>query len=183
MLPKGWPANVKFVSHNLYSPRLTREEVLLMHPNPATAVQLKSNRVCDLVRIRAISDPTHPANNQHGLFALKNLKPQQHIIDYCGFIESESRESKTSDYILGFVPGYSVDGEKCGNEARFINDFRGVGDRSNVEFRVYKHENGEMRIGIFVGHREIKKGQELLLSYGKGFWRERFGEFGKSVED
>ena len=76
-----------------------------------------------------------------------------------------------------------------GNEARFINDYRGVReDGPNAEFRDCWVEIGksmlERRIGVFVlssgkkGKREkgIGKGEEIVVSYGKGFWQHRRGE-------
>lgn len=68
-----------------------------------------------------------------------------------------------------------MDAAKGGNEARFVNDYRGVGERANVEFE-NRRVGGQMRIAVMVGPREIKKGEELLVSYGKGFWDGRKGE-------
>ncbi|RMD40560.1 hypothetical protein DV735_g4570, partial [Chaetothyriales sp. CBS 134920] len=90
-----------------------------------------------------------------------------------------------------------------GNEARFINDYRGVADRPNAEFRdvIVLHNGGnkggsgkkkERGVGVFVkkaskskaskrkqgSKREdddvgIRKGEEILVSYGRGFWSAR----------
>ncbi len=126
------------------------------------------------VRVVFITEPSHPAFGQHGLLAARHLKAREFVIDYCGMIEYEAFASKTSDYILQLSDDLSVDGERMGNEARFINDFRGVGKRANLEFCLCPPEPGkEIRMGIFVGSNDIKKGDELLLSYGKGFWQER----------
>lgn len=77
-----------------------------------------------------------------------------------------------------------IDADKMGNEARFINDYRGVGERPNAEFREVWDDRGKERgIGVFVlperkdggkkGKGGIKKGEEVLVSYGKGFWGAR----------
>lgn len=107
----------------------------------------------------------------------------------------------------------------AGNEARFMNDYRGIASGPNAEFRecwVQMHgeseaaavagresvaseeDNGkeratksrerarqrwERRMGVFVlgagkaGKRKegIKKGEEVLVNYGRTFWRERKG--------
>ena len=73
-----------------------------------------------------------------------------------------------------------------GNEARFINDYRGVRDAGpNAEFRDCWVRVGrgvvEKRVGVYVmspglsGKRAkgIAKGEEIVVSYGKGFWRAR----------
>ncbi|KAJ3316132.1 hypothetical protein HDU76_002058, partial [Blyttiomyces sp. JEL0837] len=46
---------------------------------------------------------------------------------------------------------------------------------ANVEFSTYRDANtGEIRMGIFVvSKKTILPGEELLLSYGKGFWAAR----------
>jgi len=76
----------------------------------------------------------------------------------------------------------AVDAAKSGNAARFINDFRGVPGKSkpNVEFQSRKvavtTARGKVevvRIGIWAGKDGVAKGEELLLSYGKAFWKAR----------
>ena len=71
------------------------------------------------------------------------------------------------------------------------NDYRTIADRPNAEFRdcfiqvkSQKRADGmkwERRVGVFVlsagkaGKRKggIKAGEEILVSYGKGFWESR----------
>lgn len=75
-----------------------------------------------------------------------------------------------------------IDADKMGSEARFINDYRGVGERANAEFKeVWDERMKERGIGVFVlperkdgkGRGGIRKGEEILVSYGKGFWGAR----------
>ena len=80
-----------------------------------------------------------------------------------------------------------MDAARMGNEARFVNDYRGVPDvlSPNAEFRDIwmssSNRKVEKGIGVFVlnagrsGNRStgIKKGEEILVSYGKGFWKSR----------
>lgn len=80
----------------------------------------------------------------------------------------------------------AVDAAREGNEGRFVNDFRGVAERANAEFRtVWCERWGELCVGVWViggggsGKKKgggIKKGDEILVSYGKGFWDGRRGE-------
>lgn len=76
----------------------------------------------------------------------------------------------------------AVDAALQGNEARFVNDYRGVGPRANAEFRpAFCERWGEMCVGVWVlgegkkggNGNGIRKGEEILVSYGKGFWDER----------
>lgn len=79
------------------------------------------------VKVCKITDPKHPAFGQCGLFAAVNLKPKEWILDYVGHVQMGDKSSQTSDYVLRFDDGLAIDAEKMGNEARFINDFRGTG--------------------------------------------------------
>jgi|EP01046_Picozoa_sp_COSAG06_P051381 hypothetical protein len=52
----------------------------------------------------------------------------------------------------------------------------------NVEFHMRRDRRGELRQGVYVSAKEgVRAGQELLISYGQGFWRTRLQ--GKSMED
>lgn len=64
-----------------------------------------------------------------------------------------------------------IDAAKMGNAARFVNDYRGIGPKPNCEFRTSSSE-GYLRMEIWT-LTEIKKGDELLISYGKGWWGAR----------
>jgi hypothetical protein len=117
---------------------------------------------------------------------------------YLGLAHTDAESDPASDYDLSLdreaADGASVDASMCGNEARFINDYRGVRDGPNAEFRDVWVDVGssmlEKRIGVFVlgegksGKRKkgIGKGMEICVSYGKGFWKEREKETGKAVQ-
>lgn len=106
-----------------------------------------------------------------------------------GYVHGPADLDEDSDYDLSLDRelGVGVDASKMGNEARFINDYRGVSTGPNAEFRLVFIDVGkgqvEKRMGVFVlsagksGKRAkgIEKGKEILVSYGKGFWAERFG--------
>lgn len=92
----------------------------------------------------------------------------------------------------------AVDAARMGNEARFVNDYRGVpgAKRPNAEFRDVwwtDLEGGERGMAVFVlpaGKRAVGKartvgvgkGEEILVSYGKGFWGGRKAS-GESEEE
>ena len=87
--------------------------------------------------------------------------------------------SKTTDYSLAFGDAneLAIDAEKEGNDARFCNDFRNTGRSQNAKFESYVDEAGHAKLAIFVlPQATIAKGEEILISYGKSFWKHRVGE-------
>ncbi|KAL2914106.1 hypothetical protein HK105_206364 [Polyrhizophydium stewartii] len=118
-------------------------------------------------------------------------------------LSSVDLAAETSDYCLAFHSGLSIDAQHAGNEARFFNDYRGVGGsvkRPNVAFEIYRDARlvprassaallglGDalvgardvpvhmqaMSMGVWSLNEKIPKGTELLINYGKGFWRAR----------
>jgi SET domain-containing protein len=152
------------------------------------------------VKITPISTSAHPANGQSGLFATKDLKPGTFILQYLGEIHASSASpthprSRTpnadidphahSDYDLSLdrEHGIGIDAAKSGNEARFINDYRGIAERPNAEFReIWDERRRERGMAVCVlgegkagkgKERRIRKGEEILVSYGRGFWGAR----------
>ena len=135
-------------------------ELMHLHPQPAK------------VGVQKIADPTHPAYGQSGLFARQALAPGAFVVPYLGY--ATLTPSQTSDYVLSFHLGLSVDAERMGSLARFVNDFRGVAERPNSEFRTfYDTSTRAVLIGVFVLKRKIKKGEEICVTYGKGYWQGR----------
>jgi len=55
---------------------------------------------------------------------------------------------------------------------KFVNDYRGISDKPNAVFVDFKTPSGELRMRVD-SVCEIKKGQEILVSYGKAWWRAR----------
>merc|ERR1712062_486771 len=159
-----WPKDVKFLKDYEF------KEEARTH---ALRQKLKSTAPSSRkVKFQKITDKRHPAYDQYGLFAIKKLKPGSLILDYIGLVCTESEVSDTSDYVLAFQDGLSIDAEKMGNEARFINDFRGIGERPNCKFDT-REDKGKVCMSVYVLNRAIWPGQELSVSYGKGFWKHR----------
>ncbi|KAG5457387.1 MAG: hypothetical protein BJ554DRAFT_2615 [Olpidium bornovanus] len=92
--------------------------------------------------------------------------------------EGEMRKHRESDYVLRFTDDLDIDAAEGGNEARFINDFRGISDAPNCHFLNYLSVRGtdppSLRIGVFTT-RPVRSGEELTVSYGKAYWRTRGG--------
>jgi SET domain-containing protein len=104
------------------------------------------------------------------------------VLDYLGYYHTAEESDATSDYDISLdrESGVAIDAQNMGNEGRFVNDYRGVPgkSRANAEFKTRKMSGkgggeGQLRMGVWVGPKDIKKGEELLVSYGKGFWEAR----------
>ena len=68
-----------------------------------------------------------------------------------------------------------IDALLVGNEARFVNDYRGIRLKPNAVFEERRTTAGELRMSVWSGNDPIKKGYEILVSYGKGWWQARTG--------
>ena len=141
-------------------------------PLESTASAVRKN-----VRWQRIVDESHPAKGENGLFAARSFSPGEHIVDYLGYVTLSGNEDQTSDYSASFGDDHelALDAAKVGNEARMCNDFRNTGKRANAVFDQYRDAAGDQKLAIFVGPHPLGKGEEVLVSYGKGFWANRVG--------
>ena len=175
-----WPKSVKFSNNYRWDPTVPNEVKDEYCPNIARP---RSARFSRKVYFRRITDPDHPAYDEFGLFcALPNgAPPGTWLLDYVGHITLGKDQDKTSDYAsdFGVKSELSCDANHFGNEARYINDFRNTGKHPNVEFNYRRDKNGELRQGVYVktqkGFEGIQQHEELLISYGKSYWRGRVG--------
>ncbi|KAF2273941.1 uncharacterized protein EI97DRAFT_139398 [Westerdykella ornata] len=191
-VPKEWPQGIVYLRVPHYSKRLSSETsrvlILPFSEIPADEQLMKStNGPFTNVRISKITNSNHPAYGQYGLFAAQHLPPDSFVLPYLGYVHDQSDTNESSDYDLSLDREHrvGVDASTMGNEARFINDYRGIAPAPTAEFRDIYIDLGngkaEKRIGVFVlsagksGKRAkgVPKGQELLVSYGKGFWAAR----------
>ncbi|KAF3936674.1 hypothetical protein ABW19_dt0200052 [Dactylella cylindrospora] len=181
---KNWPQDIKYLTKPTLSKQLDQPVLELLgfrqKSGPPFATHSSEN-----VAIKKITDPGHPAVGEYGLFATKSLSPGTHILDYLGHYHEatpeDTDEASNYDLVLtrdvgGTGRGVAIDARFAGNEARMINDYRGVAVKPNAEFK--ERETGIM--GVYVvanngvkGFKGIKKGEEILVSYGRSFWSER----------
>ncbi|CAK5264872.1 unnamed protein product [Mycena citricolor] len=110
-----------------------------------------------------------------------------------GEVHCDEREE--SDYDLSLFRSNDVsigiDASRVGNEARFVNDYRGVPAQERANAAFVEDRVGQLRIRI-ESTRMIKKGaavhgdlisddvdyvtgEEILVSYGKTWWKARTG--------
>lgn len=174
-LPKHWPSNITYLCVPSYSSSLSSDvlnQIRGTRPSPKSAPSSH-------VLIRRIALDTHPAFGQYGLFATRVIAANTHICDYLGEIHCEDRVD--SDYDLCLIrlsdgTAVGIDASKMGNEGRFINDYRGVKDKPNAVFKDIRTSIGELRMSIWSGPNKIRKGEEILVSYGKSWWKARQSE-------
>ncbi|KAF9036502.1 SET domain protein [Hymenopellis radicata] len=172
--PPHWPKDVVFLKASKFHSSVSTSTKTFIQPSPGKS-QCSGDNSGSQVIIRVITDPAHPAFGQFGLFSAKKIAAKTHIIDYIGEIHVEERPDSNYDLSLHrFQDGMSVgiDASKMGNEARFINDFRGVKQKPNAIFVDGRDINGELRMSIW-SNSTLKRGEEILVSYGRSWWRER----------
>lgn len=198
VFPANWASDIIYLTQPFYSRLLDCSTLQQLCPKPLVRGHLDTahpSGPCRSVRIKKITAQDHPAFGQCGLFANQALQPGQWVLDYLGYVHPASEADQDSDYDLSLdrelQGGVGIDARRMGNEARFVNDYRGVPGRvryahvrsgkqrtatagPNVVFseRIVQG-TGERRLCIVVGKEKVKKGEELCVSYGKGFWRER----------
>ncbi|TBU34967.1 hypothetical protein BD309DRAFT_60005 [Dichomitus squalens] len=179
--PPRWPDHLQYLSEPRYHSSVPSAVRAIICPHSAGHAQPPVHAHKPPVAIQFISDPSHPAHGQFGLFATKKMPPRTLILDYIGEVHCDDRPD--SDYDLSLfrtgTPDHvsvGVDAQHAGNEARFINDYRGVKAKPNALFQERRTEGGELRMSVWSGSEAIKKGDELLVSYGKSWWRARHVE-------
>lgn len=119
--------------------------------------------------------PEHPAAPQHGLFASESIPCGALVGNYTGLVKLQ-QGADSSHYLVevhdrhtGFQ--FDLDAEHYGNETRFINDYKGVAEHPNVAFVLYHAQaTGELSVGV-VTQRALQHGEEILVDYGRQFWR------------
>ena len=194
-----WPMNVEFSNEYKWDDRITNEIKELYRPSNRQQQKQRrrrrSNRRSHKVYIRKILDPAHPAYGGYGLYcALDHAKPGTWLLDYIGQITLGEHQNKSSDYVCDFgtQSELACDALSHGNESRYINDFRNTGKYPNVEFNVRRDSHGELRQGVYVKQVKdmvrgdgnfdgIHRDEELLISYGKNYWRSRVGNLSDFV--
>ncbi len=178
-----WPANVTFSNNYDWEPSVSTD--VKEKYCPSNKIRQRANCFSRNVYFKRITDKDHPAYGEFGLYcALAHAKPGQWLLDYVGRVTPGEDQNKESDYVSDFGEHSELacDADVLGNEARFLNDFRNTGRYPNVEFNFRRDKHGEFRQGVYVkqvkeakekGFDGIKKDEELLVSYGKSYWRSR----------
>jgi hypothetical protein len=181
--PSVWPSDVRYVTSLVWGEDVKRaKEVYAKYKSSKDGKHLVASPavVRKTVRWHRVDDPNHPAFGENGLFASRKLDPGERIVDYLGIVSLRGNEDQHSDYSASFGDEHelALDAASIGNEARMCNDFRNTGKRANAVFEQYRDEAGDQKLALFVDTKPIQKGEEILVSYGKGFWVNRVGDVG-----
>ena len=176
-----WPSDVRYVTALVWGDDVKRaKDVYAKYKKSKEGQHVVASpaSVRKTVRWQRVDDPNHPAFGENGLFAARRLSPGEHVVDYLGYVCLSGNEDPKSDYsaTFGDAAELALDAAKVGNEARMCNDFRNTGKRANAVFDQYRDSAGDQKLAIFVDSKPISKGEEILVSYGKGFWRDRLGD-------
>ncbi|KAI5124430.1 hypothetical protein M0805_008314 [Coniferiporia weirii] len=181
--PTHWPNGLRLLHAMSYSPSIPLDVLQFIkgsvHASNAGRIDPSTSNAP--VIIRRIDDPAHPALGQMGLFSTRKIPPRTHIIDYLGEAHVDDRPNSDYDLSLyratqpegGTFTSVGIDAAHMGNEARFINDYRGIKPKPNASFKERRTQSGELRMSIWSGSEVIRKGDEILVSYGKSWWRTR----------
>ncbi|KLO20501.1 hypothetical protein SCHPADRAFT_897779 [Schizopora paradoxa] len=184
-VPSRWPRDVTFLAALQYSPSIPHDVLALLRGTGSTRSSATANAGSRAnvtsptpVAIRLIDSPSHPAHGQMGLFANKKIPPHTHIIDYLGEVHTDDRPKSNYDLSLyrsqdGLI-NVGIDASCMGNEARFVNDYRGIKAKPNAMFKDSTiSSQGELGMAVWSGCQAISKGEEILVSYGKSWWNAR----------
>ncbi|KAJ7655163.1 SET domain protein [Mycena polygramma] len=173
---KSWPPDIRYISTCSYHSSVSQStRVLLTRGDAASeAAPTGTTNNGNLVVIRRISEPSHPAFGQVGLYAARKIQAKTRIVDYIGEIHCDERPESDYDLSLDRNLNVGIDASKMGNEGRFVNDYRGIPgqDKPNAIFVDIRRPSGELGI-VIESSRTIKKGEEILVSYGKAWWQAR----------
>lgn len=180
--PKRWPVDLCYIRSLRYHSSVSADVLSFIQPAHKgtcvsnNAVSETMLQPCyDALVIQLIDNLHHPAHGQCGLFATKKISVRVFLLDYLGEVHCDDRPNSDYDVSLQRLEdgtSVGIDAECMGNEARFINDYRGVQSRPNAEFRERRTEIGELRMSLWSTQR-IPKGEEILVSYGKPWWKAR----------
>lgn len=110
----------------------------------------------------------------YGLFADQDIRKGAFIMEYGGEVLKRSTNATWSwsyPSRSGFWDSqmsFSLAANEYGNEARFANH----GDNPNMRIELI-YSDGTWRLA-YIADREIKKGDELFINYGPGYWKNRW---------
>lgn len=182
----SWPADVEFSNDYRWDPTVPEETRDKYRPPNAT--RPRAPRQSKSVYFKRITNPNHPAHGEFGLYCSLpgGAPPGSWLLDYVGRVMLGEDQDTRSDYVSDFgeKSELACDANSYGNESRFLNDFRNTGKHPNVEFNLRRDKNGELRQGVYVKQKKdareegfdgVKQHEELLVSYGKSYWRSRVG--------
>lgn len=162
--PLNWPQDVTYI-------RTCLDDALRYAGEPLEDDALQK------VEIRVIpkGHAAYVSRKSRGLFCVKPIKKGEIIAEYSGRLCSHDEKSKKSRYLLKLGNNLYIDAKKFGNEARFINDYRNIATKANVEFAKgsyspfsYKSIPSNHK-AVVRALKDIENDEEILIDYGEGY--------------
>ncbi|MCH9621916.1 MAG: hypothetical protein S4CHLAM20_13470 [Chlamydiia bacterium] len=110
----------------------------------------------------------------YGVFAKEDIAPYSTLHQYIGEIipTEKLKEQHDSTFSFELFPDYSIDAMKKGNWTRFMNH-ADVGKPTNNALVWEYYTKDAPRLIFTSGPRGIKKGAQILYSYGEEYWENR----------
>ena len=109
----------------------------------------------------------------YGVFAKVSIPPYSILNHYAGILKEDKKIDPDNDstFMLSDFAKYSIDAQKAGNWCRFMNHSR-EGDPSTNVIAWEHYSKFGPRIIFTAGRKGIRKGSQLLYSYGDSYWNE-----------
>lgn len=110
----------------------------------------------------------------YGVFAKEDIPPYSTLTHYAGILmlDKEINVNHDSTFSFSDYKAFSIDGAKQGNWARFMNHCPEKERGNNVIPWEHYIEKGP-RIVFTAGAHGIKRGRQLLYSYGDEYWKDK----------
>ncbi|GAW04730.1 SET domain protein [Lentinula edodes] len=106
--PSHWPKYLRYTQSYIYHSSVSLEVKKTINEGPKSSQRSSSSQNHNYVVIRHITEPSHPAYNQFGLFASKKIPAKAHILDYIGEIHADERLTSGMQ-----IRGYDFIKPKC----------------------------------------------------------------------
>lgn len=180
--PLNWPRDVVYTARNVFTAPGSEEEKrrrLMERRTVIPGVEIFQLPVSHPVALAGAlgADGAHPAC---GVRATAAFAKDDVIGQYTGLVHEKTDRDLESRYVMVIPAGFPaldlkerdelyaimvIDAKTCGNEMRFINDYRGNAHAPNVKFeeRALRSADGtsEELIMAIVAERDIAVGEEL----------------------
>ena len=144
--PSNWPSDIEYINTMNYNKKkLPRKDLI------------------DGVKILKLNE-SHFLKGQYGLFATKDWQKYNILGEYTGKVI----KNDGGEYCAFLTEQFNVDAGICGNELRYINDYRNIAEKPNTKLEiVYLDKKPKV---LVVVTEDVNNGQEFLLNYGEDYW-------------
>jgi len=166
--PAGWPRDVQFSSALIFpgSKDLSKNHTIQKQMDGVKILKCPADHKC---------------KGELGLFARRAFEPDQVLGHYAGKVlleqdfPSQSSDDELTKYVFDFVEeeGCFIDAKTVGNEARFVNDYRGIASTPNAEFVESSLPSTGQKVIYLVVTQHMQAGVEILVDYGEKYWKGR----------